>query len=158
MRRRPGEHAWSRVTSCGWPGSGRGGEAVTGAAHRLQASGTATEFAAEGADHDLDDVAAAAPVVAPYVAQQRRPADDPAVAFVPILQDVEFELGEIGAGAVEDELPAVGIEEGMVVDEHFPRGEVGQPAVDGGRSEVVVEDVVGDSPDLDGAVRDTGEA
>ena len=56
-----------------WPGSGRGGEAVAGAAHRLQASGPATEFAADGADHDLDDV------------------------------------------------------------EHFPRSEVGQPAVDGGR-------------------------
>ena len=60
-----------------------------------------TEFAAEGADHDLDDVAAASPVVAPYVAQQRRPADDPAFAFVQGLQDVEFELGEIGAGAPE---------------------------------------------------------
>src|SRR4029077_141682 len=58
--------------------SGRGGEAVAGTAHRLQVSGPVTEFAAEGADHDLDDVAAAAPVVAPYVAQQRRPADDPA--------------------------------------------------------------------------------
>jgi hypothetical protein len=39
----------------------------------LQASGAVTEFAAQGADHDLDDVAAAVPVVAPYVAQQRRP-------------------------------------------------------------------------------------
>src|SRR5499427_4229954 len=147
MRRRPGEHAWSRVTSCGWPGSGRGGEAVAGAAHCLQASGTVAEFAAEGADHDLDDVAAAAPVVAPYIAQQRRPADDPAFAFVQVLQDVEFELGEIGAGAVEDELAAVWIEQGVVVDEHFPRGEVSQPAVDGGRSEVVVEGMVGGSPD-----------
>ena len=35
-------------------GSGRGGKPVAGAAHRLQASGTVTEFAAEGADHDLD--------------------------------------------------------------------------------------------------------
>src|SRR5262252_1981679 len=148
MRRRPGEHAWSRVTSCGWPGSGRGGEAVTGAAHCLQASGTVTEFAAQGADHDLDDVAAAAPVVAPYIAQQRRPADDPAFAFVQVLQDVEFELGEIGAGAVKDELAAVGIEQGMVVDKHFPRSEVGQPAVDGGRPEVVVEGMVGGSTDL----------
>src|SRR5215510_9694934 len=98
-----------RVTSCAWRGSGRGGEAVAGAAHRLQASGTVAELAAQGADHDLDDVAAAAPLVAPYVAQQRRPADDPAFAFVQVLQDVEFELGEIGAG----------------VDEHFPRREVG---------------------------------
>src|SRR5215831_4039080 len=108
-----------------WPGSGRCGEAVAGAAHRLQASGTVTELAAEGADHDLDDVAAAAPLVAPYVAQQRRPADDPAFAFVQVLKDVEFELGEIGAGAVEDELAAAGIEHGVVVDEHFPRREVG---------------------------------
>src|ERR1035441_1537346 len=147
-----------RVTSCAWPGSGRGGEAVAGAAHRLQVSGAVTEFAAQGADHDLDDVAAAAPAVAPYVAQQRRPADDPAFAFVQVLKDVEFELGEIGAGAVEDELAAVGIEQGVVVDEHFPRGEVGQPAVDGGRSEVVVEGMVSGSPDLGGAVRETGEA
>src|SRR5215831_18099164 len=98
------------VTSCAWPGSGRGGEAVAGAAHCLQTSSTVDEFAAEGADHDLDDVAAAAPVVAPYIPQQRRPADDPAFAFVQVLQDVEFELGEVGAGAVEDELAAVGIE------------------------------------------------
>jgi hypothetical protein len=41
--------------------SGRGGEAVAHAAHRLQASGTVTQLAAEGADHDLDDVAAARP-------------------------------------------------------------------------------------------------
>jgi hypothetical protein len=81
-----------------WPGSGRRGEAIAGAAHRLQASGTVTEFVAQGADHDLDDVAAAAPVVAPYVAQQRCPADDPAFAFVQVLKDVEFQLGEIGAG------------------------------------------------------------
>src|SRR5215471_5678412 len=81
-----------RVTSCARPGSGRGGEAVAGAAHRLQGSGTVSEFAAQGADHDLDDVAAAAPVIAPYVAQQRRPADDPAFAFAQVLQDVEFEL------------------------------------------------------------------
>ena len=81
------------MTSCAWPGSGRGGEAVAGAAHRLQVSGAVTEFAAQGADHDLDDVAAAAPVVAPYVAQQRRPADDPAFAFVQVLKDVEFEFG-----------------------------------------------------------------
>jgi hypothetical protein len=65
----------------------------------LQASGTVAKLAAQGADHDLDDVAAAAPVVAPYVAQQRRPADDTAFAFVQVLQDVEFELGEIGPGA-----------------------------------------------------------
>jgi hypothetical protein len=49
-------------------GSGRRGEAVAGATYRLQASGTVTELAAQGADHNLDDVAAAAPVVAPYVA------------------------------------------------------------------------------------------
>ncbi len=116
----------------------RGSEAVAGAAHRLQASGTVTEFAAEGADHDLDNVAAAAPVVAPYVPQQRRPSDDPAFALAQLLEDIEFQLGEIGARAVEDELAAAGIEQGVVVDEHFPRGEVGQPAVDGGRSEVVV--------------------
>src|SRR6185437_2166373 len=103
-----------------WPGSGRGGEAVAGAAYGSQGSGFVTEFAAHGADHDLDDVAAAAPVVAPYIAQQRRPADDPPFALVQVLQDVEFELGEIGAGAVEDELAAVGIEQGVVVDEHFP--------------------------------------
>src|SRR5262249_21267406 len=114
-----------RVTSCAWRGSGRGGEAVAGAAHRLQASGTVAELAAQGADHDLDDVAAAAPLVAPYVAQERRPADNPAFAFVQVLQDVEFELGEIGASAVEDELAAAGIEHGVVVDEHFPRREVG---------------------------------
>jgi RimJ/RimL family protein N-acetyltransferase len=101
-----------RVISCAWPKSGRAGETVAGAAHRLQASGTVTEFATEGADHDLDDVAATAPVVAPYVAQQRRPADDPAFAFVQVLQDIEFQLGEIGAGTVEDELAAVGIERG----------------------------------------------
>src|SRR5690349_21620200 len=154
----PGPGSAPRVTCCVWPGSGRGGEAVTGAAHGLQASGTVTELAAEGADHDLDDVAAAAPVVAPYVAQQRRAADDPAVAFVQVLQDIEFELGEIGAGAVEDELAAVGIQQSLVVDEHFPRGEVGQPAVDGGRSEVVVEGVVGGSPDLGAAVREKDEA
>src|SRR5215471_14083706 len=154
-RRRAGR---PRVASCAWPGSGRGGEAVAGAAYCLQASGTVAELAAEGADHDLDDVAATAPVVAPYVAQQRRPADDPAVAFVQVLQDVEFELGEIGAGAVEDELAAVGIEQCVVVDKHFPRGEVGQPAVNGGGSEVVVEGVVGGSPDLGGAVGETGEA
>src|SRR5689334_18846330 len=111
--------------------SGQRGEAVPGAAYGLQGSGFVTEFAAQGADHDLDDVAAAAPVVAPYVAQQRRPADDPALAFVQVLQDIEFELGEVGAAAVEDELAAAGIEQGVVVDEHFPRGEVGQPAVDG---------------------------
>lgn len=81
---------------------------MAGVAHRLQACGTVAEFAAQGADHDLDDVAVAAPVVAPYVAQQRRPADDPAFAFVQVLKDVEFQLGEIGAGAVEDELAAVG--------------------------------------------------
>ena len=46
------------MTSCARPGSGRGGETVAGAAHRLQASGIVTEFATEGADHDLDDVAA----------------------------------------------------------------------------------------------------
>src|SRR5215468_12483137 len=145
-------------SGCTWLGSGRGGEAVAGAAHRLQASGTVTEFAAQGADHDLDDVAAAAPVVAPYVAQQRRSADDPAFAFVQVLKDVEFQLGEIGAGAVEDELAAAGIEQGVVVNEHFPRGEVGQPAVEGGRSEVVVKGMVGGSPDLGGAVREGGEA
>src|SRR5262245_53504175 len=114
----------ARVTSCAWPGSGRGGEAVAGAADRLQGSGIVTEFAAQGADHDLDDVAAAAPVVAPYVAQQRRPADDPAFAFVQVLKDVEFQVGEIGASAVEDELAAVRIEQGVVVNEHFPRGEI----------------------------------
>src|SRR6476620_2773961 len=147
-----------RTAAGAWPGSGRGGEAVAGAAHRLQVSGAVAEFAAQGADDDLDDVAAAAPVVAPYVAQQRRPADDPAFAFVQVLQDVEFQLGEIGAGAVEDELAAVGIEQGAVVDEHFPGGEVGQPAVDGGRSEIVVDGMVGGPPDLGGAIRETGEA
>src|SRR5690606_13033873 len=91
-------------------GSGRGGEAVAGAAPRLQTRGTLTEFAAERTDHDLDNVAAAAPVVAPYVAQERVAADDPAFSFVQVLQDVEFELGEIGAGAVDHELAAVGIE------------------------------------------------
>ena len=124
----------------------------------MQGSGAVTELAAQGADHDLDDVAAAAPVVAPDVAKQRRPADDPAFAFVQVLQDVEFEPGEVGAGAVENELAAVRIEQGLVIDEHFPRGEVGQPAVDGGRSEVVVEGMVGGPPDLGGAVRETGEA
>src|SRR5215472_8658184 len=143
----------SRLTSS----SGRGGEAVAGPAHRSQASGTVTELAAERTDHDLDDVAAAAPVVAPYVAQQGRPADDPAFAFVQVLQYVEFELGEIRAGAVEDELAAVGIEEGAVIDEHFPRGEVGQPAVDGGRPEVVVDGVVGGPPDLGGPIREWSE-
>jgi hypothetical protein len=83
----------------------------------LQASGTRTEFAAQGADHDLDDVAAVGPVVAPHVAQQRRPADNPAFAFVQVLQRVEFQLGQIGAGAVEDELAAVGIEQVAVVNE-----------------------------------------
>src|ERR1700755_2753165 len=93
-----------------WPGQWGGGEAVGSAAHCSQAGGAVAELAAQGADHDLDDVAAAAPVVAPYVAQQRRPADDPAFAFVQVLQDVEFELGEIGAGAVENELAAAGIQ------------------------------------------------
>jgi hypothetical protein len=87
------------VISFAWPGSGRGREAVAPAAHRLQVAGAVTELAAEGADHDLYDVAAAGPVVAPYVAQQRCPADHPAITFVQVLQDVELQLGEIGAGA-----------------------------------------------------------
>src|ERR1700757_5241354 len=86
-------HQWDMSLLTVRCGSGRGGEAVAGAAHRLQVSGTVTEFAAEGADHDLDDVAAAAPVVAPYVAQQLRPADDPAFAFGQVLKDIEFQLG-----------------------------------------------------------------
>ncbi len=90
--------------------------------------------------------------------QQRRPADDPAFAFVQVLKDVELQLGEIGASAVEDELTAVGIEQGVIVDEHFPRGEIGQPAVDRGRPGVVVEGVVRGPRDVGGAVRETGEA
>ncbi len=42
--------------------------------------------------------------------------------------------GEVGAGAAENELAAARIEQGVVFDEHFPRGEIGQPAVDGGRA------------------------
>src|SRR5215472_8191513 len=145
-----------RLDAGSW--SVRGGEAVAGAAHCLQASGTVAELAAEGADHDLDDVAAAAPAVAPYVAQQRRLADDPAFPFVQVLEDIEFQLGQIGAGTVENELAAVGIEQCVVLDEHFPCGDVGQPAVDGGRPEVVVEGMEGGAADLGGAVGELGEA
>src|ERR1700749_4566982 len=105
-----------RVTSApAAQGSGRGDEAVAGAAHRLQASGMVAQLPAQGADHYLDHVAAAAPVVDPYVAQQRLSAGAPALAFVQVLKDIEFQPGQIGARAVEDELAAVWIEQGLVV-------------------------------------------
>jgi hypothetical protein len=75
-----------------------------------------TELAAQGADHDLDHVAAAVPVVTPDVPRQRRPADHPAFAFVRVSRHVEFELGEIGPGAVDDELAAIGIEQRVAVE------------------------------------------
>src|SRR6185437_987566 len=162
--RRPTARSWAprstaaSATRASLAGSGRGGETVASAAHRLQGSGAVAQLAAQGADHDLDDVAAAAPVVAPDVAQQRRPADDPALAFAKVLQDVEFQLGEVGPRASEYELAAVGVEQGVVVNEHFPRGQVGQPAVDGGRPEVVVEGLERGPSDLGGAFRETGEA
>ncbi len=97
-------------------------------------------------------------VVAPYVAQQRCPANNLSFAFVQVLQHVEFQLGEIGGGAVADELAAAGVERGVVFGEQFPRDDVGQPAVVRGRPEIVVEGMAGGIPDLGGAVRETGES